>query len=193
MKLSVITITCVVLSACARESVAPEPESFDDHIAAAIEQAEAGGGGDAQLAILRKAQSEGALLIEDARAANRAAVECITDAGFLAFYAESTKRSGLVLPEYSYSADTEQQQATATACSTQEDFWVNMIYQTQPASLELTDGYRARQAPILRRCLESNGHATDPNASPEELIAQALEVDSDTSNAIDCISEAEIE
>jgi len=191
--LSVIAIGCVVLGGCAKATVPTEPESFADVVAAAIQEAEAGGASDAQLAILRQAQSEGELSLEDARTAAHAVVDCINDAGSFAFYGEHTASSGLVTPEYSWSVDTSEQEAIGNACDQQEAFWVNMIYQAQPSSVELTEGYRAQQAPILRSCLERNGYTVDPDASTNDLIAQALLVDSETSSAVDCITEAGIE
>jgi len=194
--LVVAVLGCVVLAGCSKATVQTqptEPESFADQIAAAIQEAEAGGAGDTQLAILRKAQSEGELSLEDARAAARAAVECINDAGSFAFYSEHTGRSGLVIPEYSWSVDTSEQEAIGNACDQREAFWVNMVYQAQPSSVELTEGYREQQTPILRSCLERNGYTVDPDASTNDLIAQALLVDSETSSAVDCITEAGIE
>jgi len=194
----VVAFGCVVLAGCAKATgptQSTEPESFADVVAAAIQEAEAGGAGDAQLAILRKAQLEGELPIEDARAAARAAVECMTEAGISAYYGENHRKSGLVVPGYSaeWIMGDDEQNAVIDACDQRENFWVSSVYQTQPSSLELTDGYRAQQAPILRSCLERNGYATDPDASPLDLMRQAIQVEVDTDSAVDCLTEAEIE
>jgi len=193
--LVVAVLASVVLAGCTEATVPTEPESFADQIAAAIQEAEAGGASDAQLAILRKAQLEGELPIEDARAAARAAVECMTEAGISAYYGENHRKSGLVVPGYSaeWIMGDDEQNAVIDACDQRENFWVSSVYQTQPSSLELTDGYRAQQAPILRSCLERNGYATDPDASPLDLMRQAIQVEVDTDSAVDCLTEAEIE
>jgi hypothetical protein len=191
--LAAAMLGCVVLAGCANTTMQTEPVLFPDQIAAAIQEAEAGGAGDVQLAILRNAQSEGELSLEDARAATRAAVECVNDAGSAAIFEERTEFSGLVVPGYSSLSDTPEQDAIAEACRVQEDLWVSQVYRSQPSSLELTDGYRAQQAPILRSCLESHGYATDPDASPVDLMKQALELSHDSDSAAECLTEAKIE
>jgi len=198
MSALVAAFWCVVLAGCAKATgptQSTEPESFADVVAAAIQEAEAGGAGDAQLAILRKAQSEGELSLEDARVAARAAVECMTDAGILVGYSEHTRRSGLVVPEYSaeWIMGDDEHNAVIDACDQREDLWVNMVYQTQPTSLAMNEEYNDQQAPLVRSCLERNGYATDPDASPLDLMRQAIQVEVDTDSAVDCLTEAEIE
>jgi hypothetical protein len=186
-------LACVVLAGCTIESVTPEePESFDEQIAAVIEQAEAEGAGDAQLAILRQAQVEGVLSIEGARAAARAAVECVNDAGSYAFYDEFTMESGLVVPGYNSAATTSEELAIADACDYQEDRWVNMFYQTQPGSTAANEVYLEQQVPLVRSCLERNGYSVAPDATTSELLSQASQVREDTEWAVDCLAEAEI-
>jgi hypothetical protein len=192
--LAAALVGCVVLVGCATESVEEaETESFADQIAIAIAEAEAGGAGDAQLAILRQAQTEGEISIEDARAAARAMVECVNNAGSQASYDERTNESGLVVPGYSALANTDEQQVIADACDAQEAFWINMIYQTQPASVAVNDAYLDQQAPLVRTCLEREGYATDPDATTIELLRQAADARDETDLAVDCLTEAKID
>jgi len=191
--LVVAVLAGVVLAGCTEATVPTEPESFADQIAAAIQEAEAGGASDAQLAILRTAQSEGEISIEDARAATRAAVECVNDAGSSAFYGEHTEGSGLVVPWYSSLADTSEQMAIADACDQREDFWVNMIYQTQPTSQAVNDAFLEQQVPLVRSCLEQNGYTVDPGATTREVLHQAFDVMMDTEPQVDCLTTFGIE
>ncbi len=192
--IAVAVAASFVLAGCATSPVGQEQtESFDEQIVAVIEEAEAGGAGDAQLAILRQARTDGDLSIESARAAARAGVECVNDAGSSAFYQESTRASGLVVPGYSSSANTPAEMELADACSTREDFWVNMFYQTQPSSLAANDVYLNQQAPLVRSCLEREGYSVPPEATTFELLRQAAQVQEETDWAVDCLTEAKID
>ncbi|MCB2411461.1 hypothetical protein LGT39_01190 [Demequina sp. TTPB684] len=195
MSLAAVVGASALLAGCTADAGAQgDSAAFADQVAAIIEQAEAGGAGDAQMAILRHAQAEGELSLEDARTAARAAVQCMTEAGVLAGYGESASRSGLVVPEWSAEAamGDEELDLAIRVCDEQEASWVNQLYQTQPSSLAFTEESIEQTAPLVRSCLESNGYPTDPSASPADVIAQALEVDSDTGSAVDCITEAGI-
>ena len=189
-----LMVGCLALAGCGTEPAAQnEPESFADQIASAIDAAEAGGAGDAQLEILRRAQAEGSLSLEDARAAERAMVQCINDAGSEATYSERTDKSGLVVPGYVAVAGTSEQLAITDACASQEAFWVDMVYQTQPTSTALSDAYLDQQAPLVRNCLESHGYTTAPDATTHELLRQALDAALETDWTIDCLTTSGIE
>jgi len=183
----------VVLVGCGTETGAQaDSETFADQIAAAIEQAEAGGASEAQLAILRQAQIDGEVSLEDARATAHAVVECVNNAGFSSFYSEHTEGSGLVIPEYSYSSDPEQE-AITDACMVQEDAWVSMVYQMQPSSQAREDAFLEQQAPLVRRCLETNGYTVAPNATTHEVLCQAVDAILETDGVVDCLVEAGID
>jgi len=152
-----------------------------------IQEAEAGGAGDAQLAILRRAESEGELSLEDVRAATRAAVACVKDAGSDAFYEEHTSESGLVVPGHSSLANTPEQEAIADACDQEEYWWVFVVYTSQPISQTLQDAFLEQQAPLVRSCLEEHGYAVPPDATTREVLRQAYQVSIDTEPQVDCI------
>ncbi len=193
----VAILACIVLAGCGTESVRQgQPASFDEQIASAIKDAAAGGASDAQLAILRQAQSEGEMSLEGARRAVRSGVACINAMGLPAFYVERTEQSGLARPEYVVQVDgIESADATAAIideCDFEELFWVDKVYQDQPTSQAVKDAYLDQQAPLVRSCLERNGYSTDPDATTRELLIQAHDVVNETSFAIDCFAEAEI-
>lgn len=188
-------IACVVVSAgCSSDDLArSEAErDFGLMIDGMIQEAEAGGAGEAQLAILRHARAEGVVSIEDARTAAMSMVECVEDAGSEAFITDQTMQSGVVLPAYNYRSNTPEEQAIGDACDMQEAFWVNGAYQMQPASIALNDAYLDQQVPLVRTCLEREGYAADPEATTHEVLRQALDVKTDTASAVDCLAEAKI-
>ncbi len=166
---------------------------FADMIGSTIQEAEAGGASDDQLAILREAQAAGVVSFEEAREAALAVIDCVENAGSEAVYGERTTDEGLVLPQYSWLSGTPQQEAIGDACDTQEAFWVNGAYQMQPTSLALRDAYLDRRMPVVRACLEDAGYAVDPVATTHEVLRQALDVAIETEWAVDCLTEANID
>ncbi len=167
-----------------------DPTTFADQVKTAIEQAEAGGASDDQLNILREAQVEGVLTFEQAHSAALATLDCYIEGGGSGRYFENVEESGLVVPMYMALADDD---ATLTrleplmdACGTREGFWVNKLYQLQPVSQATRDAYLRKQGPVIRACLEDHGFATDPLATPEELVQQAMQVNFDTNGATSC-------
>jgi len=187
---------CLLASGCAGGTASPsggvgdDPTSFADQVKVAIEQAEAGGASDDQLSILREAQDEGVLTFEQAHSAALATLDCYIEGGGSGRYYENVEDSGLVVPMYMALAKDD---ATLTrleplmdACGTREGFWVNKLYQLQPVSQETRDAYLRKQGPVIRACLEDHGYATDPSATPEELVQQAMKVDFDTNGATNC-------
>lgn len=165
--------------------------SFAEQASAAVTQAEVGGGSEAQLAILREAQRTGELTFDQARQAALATIDCIEAGGGTASYFEQRDPSGIVVPMGSLEAKDDESltrmEPLLDECATLESFWVNKLYQLQPDSQEARDAYREKQAPVIRKCLEDNGYSTDPQATPQELVTQALQVAFDTENAVACL------
>lgn len=193
-----LALACFVASGCGAPVVAPTyPTTFPGIIASALAEAEAGGAGEAQLAILRQAAADGEISIESARAAARAAVQCMSDGGIYAAYHEDGMKSGLVIPGYIAGGGTADQMSAQdvviTACDNRESFWVNSVYQGQPTSVAVNDAYLDQQVPIVRSCLERSGYHTDPDATTHEVLRQALDVAQATSFELNCLGEAEIE
>lgn len=168
-----------------------DTQSFADQARAAVEQAVVGGAGDNQLAILREAQRTGELTFDQARQAVLATLDCIEAGGGTTSYFEQRDPSGVVVPIGRAEAKDEESltrlEPMIDQCSTLESFWVNKLYQLQPSSQEVRDAYRDKQAPVIRKCLEDNGYSTDPDATPQELVTQALQVAFDTDNAVTCL------
>jgi len=189
-----MVVGCAVLAGCAKATLPQaEPTSFDDIVATAIQEAEAGGASEAQLALLSQAQVDGEISLETARAATRAGVECITAAGSYALYSEEARGSGLVIPGFSYASDTPEQQAIGEGCENNENFWVVAVYAMQPSSRAVNDAYLEQQVPIVRSCLAGEGYTVPSDATTLEVLNQAADVLSDTKGALNCLYEARID
>ncbi len=196
MRVPVALMGCLVVSGCSAGTGDPsgnggvDPAAFVDQVKVAIEQAEAGGASDDQLSILREAQVEGVLTFEQALSAALSTLDCYIEGGGSGTYYENVEDSGLVVPMYMALAKDDETltrlEPMMDACGKREGFWVNKVYQLQPSSQETRDAYLKEQAPVIRKCLEDHGHATDRLATPEELVQQAMEVDFDTNGAINC-------
>lgn len=164
--------------------------SFVEQVSVAVEAAGSGGASDDQLAILREAQTSGELTFDQARQAALATIDCIEVGGGSVSYYEQREPSGLVVPGSILEAKDEEgltrMEPVLDECVNLESFWVNKVYQLQPDSQEVRDAYVAKQAPAIRRCLEDNGYATDPEATPRDLVSRAFDVSRDTNNAVNC-------
>lgn len=189
--LSVVSVVVVSasLTGCATEQTESDDPVFTELIETAIEDAEAGGAGVQQLAILEDARESGEVTLEQMREATRATIECFLDAGLGAEYLEGTEPHGLILPEYSVWVEGEFSESDMRAmdqCDSENGFWVNMVYQVQPASDQLWFGYYDSKADEFRSCLEDSGYRTDPDATGVELVDQVGAVFSETGGEVDC-------
>lgn len=196
MFVATVAISVLALTGCSgsRDDAPDAGEdvlSFAVQVSNAIDEASAGGAGDAQLAILHDAQEAGTLTYDQERTAMFAHLDCLTAGGATAAFVEQTEPSGLLVPnvvvEAKDDASLEKIEPLIDECADRESFWVNKLYQLQPESQETRDAYLEERAPKIRKCLEDNGIATDPDATPRELIQQALEASADTANATNCM------
>ena len=184
----------VVLAGCGAGS--PEDDgaapAFAEELAAAIEEAREGGASQAQIDILTRASAAGSIDLEDARATARAAVSCMVESGLVAEYDERTTNAGLVQPGYRAQIDDERPdlETTIDDCDRQEFSWVNKLYQLQPSSIEMTDAYFEKQAPLFLACLTEHGADVDESTSKRELLESAEAVLKDTNGETDCFVEA---
>lgn len=194
MRIFAPLLGCVALAGCATESEAEgDPSDFSETAAGVIAEAETGGAGDAQFAFLQHAQADGRLTIETAWEAARAVVQCVNDAGSLAQDSEHADESGLVTPGWNASANRPEEQAISDRSDMQEGLWANLLYGTQPDSLQVNEVYLEQQASVVRTCLEREGYATAPDATTHELLRQASKVASETKGGIDCLAGAKID
>lgn len=168
------------------EPIDPTP-GFDQQAAEVLEHAEQGGASAAQLEIIEQAIAEGEMSLEGARAAAHAVVDCIGQAGTPATYVERTTGAGLVIPVGAALANTVEEQAIVDACMTQENFWVDYLYQTQPSSVALQEAFVAQQVPLVRACLEDYGTEVPDELSNREVLLLAVDVARQMEWTADCL------
>lgn len=189
-----VVLMSVVVGGCSSSPSTPFEEAepaFREQIEVAIEDARVGGASDTQLQILNEALDTEAISFEAAHSAAVAAVDCMNAAGLSARYKEQSRPSGPATPGYVADIgldDDGTNEAILSRCDAQEDFWVNLLYQTQPSSVALEDARIESLAPAFRECLESNGIDVDSSATGSELQRQAIDVLVETEGAIDCLS-----
>lgn len=192
-------LSLLTLSACAGDRPEEEPWAlapFAEQVAEAIAEAESTGASDAQLALLRQAQSDGEVSFELMRNAALAAVECFNAAGAEAEYSESNRASGLRLPGYRVSPgelSEAQTEALLEECDGVEFEQVNILYQQQPQSRALLGAFVESKREVLRDCLAQHGLPTDPEESGWELAHRALEAAEASDFEVDCLGVAGID
>lgn len=180
----------VLLCGCGTEAQTPADDTdpiFDELIQTAVAEAEAGGAGPAQLTILQGAQIAGEVTLEQAREAARATVECFEDAGLEGDFDEETEPSGLIVPGYAVSTSSDDM-TPIDQCDYENGYWVNKVYQLQPASEQVRTGFYEDNADALRACLEDAGYETDPDATGADVARQASEVAAETAGVVDCLT-----
>lgn len=178
-----------------------EVSTFDETMGHALEDAGSGGASDAQLDILTRAQESGEVTVEQARTAARATAECLEGLGFNAETTEETTPSGLVVPGYRVQTDqgpggaSEDDPAFGASeqCERQESYWVNQVYQTQPASVEANVDYiNDTLAPELRTCLEGEGYDVAEDATGVEMVRQAMNLQVEQGAQLPCFDPREV-
>lgn len=184
-----VIVSAGVLTSCATEQTESGDPVFVELIETAIEDAEAGGAGAQQLAVLEEARESGEVTLEQMRQATRATIECFVNAGLEAEYIESAEPHGLLLPGYSVWVEgefSESHDRAMVRCDSENGFWVNMVYQVQPSNDQLWSDLYNENAGEFRSCLEEAGYETDPEATGAELVDQVGAVFSETGGEVDC-------
>lgn len=188
-------VAAMVIAGCSQQS-AETIDTFQQQVDEAIALAQRAESSDSQINALETAKKQGAVTLELARQQTHAAIDCMAAAGVVADYDERTKPGGLIVPVYfaEISSDSpagddgvSQDEHVAEQCDSDESFYVNKLYLTQPASVESQQAEIESRAPEIRRCLESAGYSLDSEATGADLDQQALEVYADTEGRVDCV------
>lgn len=176
-----VLVACALLVGCSSEqpTSSPSPQPFEEQIADAIDKAESGGSDTSQLQILRDALGVGSITFEAASQSNLAATACMEEAG-IQVEPVVDERDGLEVPGYNATPPTgmssEQAAEIAGACEKRFNYWVNLVYQTQPAAQEARDAEFEEKRPLLEECLRNNGVDVDGSESKEELVELTLDL-----------------
>lgn len=154
-----------------------------------VSQAQAGGAGAAQLAILKK-QPVG---FRDYRAAVERSLTCIREAGIDVVGDKVSNVSGYPLLDYSFAGSSpgrsdKETLALADKCVAENSKWVEEAYQTSPAVLEAVEAHFEPYREPITACLEKLGVHVDGNASRREILVKASEMAD--SKGVDCIDKS---
>jgi hypothetical protein len=168
-------------------------QEFDATVSEALGEAVDAGASVQQLDILKRAATDGGVTFEDAKIAATAAMSCMADQGVTATYQENALANGVTIPGYVVNAvkiDGGDSTEVMDACEKSESFWVNMLFQVQPTSVEANLAFIEKQAPVIRKCLEDAGYDTDPDATGMDLVRQSTDVAQQTGLRVDCLGDA---
>jgi len=187
---------CLCLVAgCSHGATAPDDlqSAFAGTVQQAIKDATSGGASTQQLDVLERAAKDGGVTFEDAKMAATSTMACMESQGVTANYQEKALPNGVTIPGYTVQDHTSNggdALPVMDGCERSESYWVNMLYQTQPTSVEANLAFIEKQAPVIRQCLEDAGFDTDPKATGMDLVKQAGDISRQTNGGTDCDSDA---
>jgi len=193
---ALLAVSTLVFSAtgCSDDDGAPG-DAFAQQVDEVLASARDDDVSDGQLDALETAREQGVMSLELMRERTRAAIDCMTEAGVTAQYDEREKTGGVLVPVYlaQIGADSPatdgvtQDERLVEQCDTEEFYWVNKLYLTQPTSVQAQQRSIELRAPEIRSCLEAAGYPPDAGATAAELDQQALSVLSETEGEVDCV------
>lgn len=165
---------------------------WEEEVSVAIEEATEGGASDAQIAILEKTRETGEVTFEDAKAAMVRTVECFADVGIDATYKEEQDSRSVTLPSFTaVVTDEPDYDEPLDPCDTQESFWVNMLYLTQPSALEAMTQQYAPLVPAIKECLAREGVEFDETTENFwDLVEPSQSLFLESGQQVDCMAEA---
>lgn len=188
----------LAIAACGLTTSSDSTDTFDQRIAAAIEDAQSNGASEQQIEALRAAQEQGYVSFDIARDAALASVDCMARSGVDATYSERDDGSGVKIPTFVASlsgGDQDAISALVDSCSRTEEAWVSKMYQLQPSTQNARDQNLTRAIPAIRQCLIENGVTVQADASRDEVVQAAIELSRETGSGgdappVDCMVEA---
>ena len=191
------TGAALLLAGCSHGVAAPDDlqSAFAGTVQQAIKDATNAGASTQQLDILERAAKDGGVTFEDAKIAATTAMSCMAEQGVTATYQEMALQNGVTIPAYvvnSEKSDGTDATDVMDQCERAESFWVNMLFQVQPTSVEANLAFIEKQAPVIRKCLEDAGYDTDPDATGMDLVLQSTDVAQQTGLRVDCVGDAGI-
>ncbi|WP_448630893.1 hypothetical protein [Cellulomonas soli] len=184
----------LVVGACSGEG--QESSASPSSAAAAVyaeylEQAERGGAGAEQLAVLGDAVVTGELTFEAVNELVQAAFACMADAGI--GHEEWEPKEvvpGYLIPAYSFDGEAEgmsedETLAVADACLAEHSFWAEGARADTRSYQDRWDAHVAERLPLIVACLEEHGVQVDPDATTDEVFQAAEQLVAETSHIDD--------
>lgn len=198
VRIALSLLGVLAIAACGLTTSSDSTDTFDQRIAAAIEDAQSNGASEQQIEALRAAQEQGYVSFDIARDAALASIDCMARSGVDATYSERDDGSGVKIPTFVASLAGGNQDAISAivdSCSRTEEAWVSKMYQLQPSTQNARDENLTRALPAIRQCLESHGVAIEDDASRDEVVQAAAELARETGTGagttpVDCLVEA---
>jgi hypothetical protein len=194
-RVATLAVGIGLIAGCSHGAAAPEDlqSEFAGTVQQAIKDATNGGASTQQLDILERAAKDGGVTFEDAKMAATSAMACMESQGVTANYQEKALPNGVTIPAFTvqdHKSDGGDVVEVMDRCEHSESYWVNTLYQMQPTSIEANLAFIAKQAPVIRKCLEDAGYATDPKATGMDLVIQAGHIADQTGGGTNCVSDA---
>ncbi len=145
--------------------------AFHDFVVHARADAEAGGAGEEQLAILDEALTSNEITFEQAQEALNNFADCLDGVGLALTGIRVIDDQGF--KTFDYRVQSGDEDALMDACEAKTFRWVDMLYQTQPAARRAQDAKFEAALPGLIACLKEAGVPVD-DGSPADEVKQAM-------------------
>jgi hypothetical protein len=176
----VAAVACLVALAGCSSGSGASPGSdglavFKASASQALTEANAAGASDAQVQIIQRAIDTGEVTFEDASRAVDSFAACVNGAGGTVTTQVDVTDTGFQVPSYSAVVgsgglvDDPGAENIVTACDAREDYWVNYLYQMQPAALRASEVDFDAHRGALIACLREHGVAVADDVTNDEL------------------------
>jgi hypothetical protein len=125
--------------------------------------------------IIQRAIDSGEVTFEDASRAVDSFAACVNGAGGKVTAQVDLTDTGFQVPSYSAMVgsgglvDDPGAENILTACDAREDYWVNYLYQTQPAALRASEANFTSHRGALIACLREHDVSIDDKVTNDEL------------------------
>jgi hypothetical protein len=182
-------VLLLVVAGCASPSA--DPSGSASTAESMLREARVKGADQSQIAILEK----GEVGYPDYESAISRSLQCMRDIGISVIGPEPTNGRGIKELNYSWSPHlpgmTEDQgTALGDDCLVRYSYWVEMLWQLQPSSVEAMESYFNGFRRAVVGCISENGGAIRDDATRDEAVAAALEVRDKTD--VNCFEESGI-
>jgi len=190
-------VVALLVSACSADG--PEATAGDsqgaEQFAQAVSQARAeavdADASEDQLAQLEDAARDGRVSTEAEREALRRTVACLGDAGYKAEILEDVVDGGWKWLHLTSESDSNGG-VVIDKCLQREAYWLDYLYQTQPAAVEMKNRYLKKQLPIVVACLGREGVDVPADEDISVTLGRALTLSQSAPGAVNCLDEAAI-
>ena len=180
-----MVLTTAFLASC--NSVAEVPPTSKTALPGIVEEAQAAGASEEQLAVL----TEGDVSFADYERALHTTFECMRSHGLEVLEEPPSDRGGVMLISYSWgpgSVAEAQAKELGDGCLNEHSLFVEQVYQTQPSTIEAVEAaYESKRSKIVA-CIRDNGGTIDEDA--DRQTAQTASWAVLDASGVDCFATA---